>query len=409
MNAKRSDFLNLLTRLSALEFVFWSASACYYAYIVMYLSQRGYSSSIIGAIMSLTAVISIISPPIWGYVSDHTRSINAVMIACVSATAVLVFALPFIKAVWLMVIAMSFIAFTDSPNAPLLDSFIMQNMHRLSHTNYGGIRLWGSIGYAITAYLLGIFIDIYGTGIMFIAYGVFAILVIKMLSSLPDPSAVAVKSSAKDSQGRHHYALLLKNPYFLSFLVFGSLLFTPHKASFTFLPQLLSSVGGTNAQLGMAWFISAASEAPILFLGQRLSARYKPLHLILLSSIFFIARLAIYALTYAPWLVIANQIFQGLSFGLFLTGTVYYINEMAPEGLKATAQTIATASYMGVSGILGSYLGGIIIDRYEIHTMYKLGIAVQATAVAGFLLSLLILRHREQAAEKNSTKEAKSI
>lgn len=87
---------------------------------------------------------------------------------------------------------------------------------------------------------------------------------------------------------------------------------------------------------------------------------------------------------------------------------VYYINEMAPEGLKATDQTIATASYMGISGILGNYLGGIIIDRYEIHTMYKLDIAVQATAVAGFLLSLLILRHREQTAEKTQQKKPKA-
>ncbi|MBZ4665158.1 MFS transporter [Mahella sp.] len=391
---KKSDYMQLPKRLSTLEAAYWSASACYYAYIVMYLSQRGYSNSSIGAIMSLTAVISIISPPIWGYVSDRTGAINKVMAACASLTAIAILILPSINQLWAITLIMALIAFTDSPNPPLLDSVVMQNMHRMSNTSYGSIRLWGSVGYAITAYLIGLFMEIYGTGIMFIAYSFFAIFIIKMVLSLPDPDVV-IKSEDTASTKAHPSALsLFTNPNFVLFLIFGSLLFTPHKASFTFLPQLFSSIGGTSAQLGAAWFVSAASEAPILFLGQRLNTRYKPLHIILLSSVFFMARLVIYAFTYAPWLAILNQVLQGLSFGLFLTGTVYYINEIAPDGLKATAQTIATAAYMGISGILGSYLGGVIIDRYEIHAIYKVGIIVQAIAVAGFVLSNMILRHK---------------
>lgn len=395
---KKSDYMQLPRRLSTLEAAYWSASACYYAYIVMYLSRQGYSNTSIGTIMSLTAVISIISPPIWGYISDRTGAINKVMAACASLTAIAILILPFINQLWAIALIMVLIAFTDSPNPPLLDSVVMQNMHRMSNTSYGSIRLWGSVGYAITAYLIGLFMEIYGTGIMFIAYSLFAIFVIKIALSLPDSGVVIRSEETANTKTRLSALSLFANPNFVLFLVFGSLLFAPHKASFTFLPQLFASVGGTSAQLGAAWFVSAASEAPILFLGQRLNTRYKPLHVILLSSVFFIARLVIYAFTYTPWLAILNQVLQGLSFGLFLTGTVYYINEIAPDGLKATAQTIATAAYMGVSGILGSYLGGVIIDRYEIHTMYKAGIIVQAIAVTGFVLSNMILRNRSSKA-----------
>lgn len=393
---KKSDYMQLPRRLSTLEFAFWSASACYYAYIVMYLSRRGYSNTAIGAIMSLTAIISIISPPIWGYISDRTKSINKVIAACILLTAVSIIVLPFLNQLWAITVIMAIIAFTDSPNSPLLDSLVMQNMHRMTNTSYGSIRLWGSIGYAIVAYAVGVLIEVYGSGIMFISYCFFAIFVIKIVLSLPNPAAEIVEADAVYvTDSKPDVKVLFSNPRFVLFLVFGSLLFTPHKASMTFLPQLFNTIHGTSAQLGAAWFISAASEAPILFLGQRLNARYKPLQIILISSVFFIARQFIYAFTYAPWLAILNQILQGLSFGLFLTGTVYYINETAPEGLKATAQAIATASYMGVSGILGNYLGGVIIDHFGIYFMYKAGIILDIIAASGFMIFLIIFSKKE--------------
>jgi len=58
-----------------------------------------------------------------------------------------------------------------------------------------------------------------------------------------------------------------------------------------------------------------------------------------------------------PIHIILIQALQGLSFALFLTGTVYYIDSLGPQKLKATAQTVAVALYSGMSGIIGSHGG----------------------------------------------------
>ncbi len=86
------------------------------------------------------------------------------------------------------------------------------------------------------------------------------------------------------------------------------------------------------------------------------------------------------------------QLLQGPSFALFMNGTVYYIDEMAPEELKATAQTFATSMYFGVSGIVGSYGGGWMIDNYGLKTLYLIGFCISIAISVLFFLSLNLKR-----------------
>lgn len=105
--------------------------------------------------------------------------------------------------------------------------------------------------------------------------------------------------------------------------------------------------------------------------------------------IFFVIRQFFYGIVSTPIQVIFVQLLQGDSYGLFLTGTVYYIDELAPNGLKVIAQTLASSVFFGVSGIIGSYGGGWLIDKFGLISIYHTGIIVSLS------VSLLFYYHSQ--------------
>jgi MFS family permease len=173
---------------------------------------------------------------------------------------------------------------------------------------------------------------------------------------------------------------------------FAMVIIIPHRSAFIFLPNLMEMVGGSDGELGMVFTIMAISEIPIFLYSKILIRKFKPLNLILFSTIFFILRQALYLVSTTPFHVLAIQLLQGPSFALFINGAVYYIDELAPPELKATAQTFATSMFFGISGIIGSYVGGWMIDSYGLRSIYWIGVFVSIAISVLFFFSLNINR-----------------
>ncbi|HZJ82284.1 MAG TPA: MFS transporter, partial [Clostridia bacterium] len=263
-----------------------------------------------------------------------------------------------------------------------------------SELSYGNIRLWGSIGFSVFAYIFGILVDKTSINLVFPAFGIMAILVIVITGRIKDEESTDMITNnikIKDMKlGR-----LLKNYSYITFLIFSMVLYIPHKASYSFLPTLFADLGASPGTLGIASSIMAFSEIPIFLFTRKLLRKFKPVHLILTSSVFFLFRQVAYLTATTSTQIILAQLLHGPSFALFLNGAVYYIDSMAPSELKSTAQTFATALYGGISGIIGSYGGGWVIDNLGIRKLYIIGIYAIIIITLLFIASLVIGRSTE--------------
>jgi PPP family 3-phenylpropionic acid transporter len=152
-----------------------------------------------------------------------------------------------------------------------------------------------------------------------------------------------------------------------------------------FLPQIVESVNGSRGQLGTIYAIKAVSEIPFFFFSKRLLKRFRPLFLIAVSAVFISIQYYLYSVVETPAQILIMQLVHGPSFGLFMSGVVYYVYSLAPERLKATAQTLAYSLRIGVSGLIGSSLGGLIIDTYGVKALFRWG----AVMAAGMLVLYL--------------------
>ena len=94
------------------------------------------------------------------------------------------------------------------------------------------------------------------------------------------------------------------------------------------------ALGGTQAQVGLAFAVNAAAEIPIMYVGAAWFSRYGNVRLVLWASAGFTIVWTLMALVQTSVQLIAVASLVGICFGIFWVAAVGYAGEQAPRGLE---------------------------------------------------------------------------
>lgn len=367
----------------------------------------------IGTLMSLRTFMGLIGPPIVGYICDRLESRKSIFIISMFFMGVFVSPLTFYGDLMLAV-SIAIVGFLWEPQQSVLDSWILETSEHTAH-NYGFMRAWGSIGFAILVTVFGQVIEKFGWRVHFLSYGIIVFIVIIIALNIEDNSyselhqkesnfknledekeietedlKLAAAKEIEAERADKNIMLLFKNPDYIFILFITLLIFIPNQMLFVYLAPIIKSVGGNSTDLGYTLFFNALSEAPIFFMAKYFLEKYKTNSLLLFSSFFYLLRFIIAAAATSPVYFLFFGMLQSLSFGVFLVTVRYYVKLVAPAGLKTTAQSIAMMSAFGAAGIIGSLLGGYLIDNFGMPVMFRVGIFLAAAAV--LILTFVVVK-----------------
>ncbi|ADQ15504.1 MFS transporter [Halanaerobium hydrogeniformans] len=390
-NIESNKYLKVITEFSLLQFFFWSTWAIYGGYLVYYLGEIGYSNIRIGTLMSLRTFTGLIGPPVIGFICDKIESRKKVFIISMLLMGIIVAPFTFYGD-YMLFIAIGVMGFLWEPQQSVLDSWIIETSEKTA-LNYGFMRAWGSIGFAIIVTIFGLVIEFFGWTVHFLSYGLAAFIVVVIALMIEDNSYQIpddLKSNpTKQKTNLKNLVKLLKDPEYLFILSVTLLIFIPAMMIMVYLAPIVQSVGGDSRDLGYILFFNALSEAPIFFMAKHFLQRYKTRALLLFAAIFYLLRTIIVALAVSPTQLIFYGLLQSLSFGVFLVTVRYYVKLIAPTGLKTTAQSIILMSAFGGGGIIGSLLGGFLIDTFGMNSMFAVSIAFSLLAVIVLFFSVI--------------------
>ncbi|MEJ6950196.1 MFS transporter [Natronospora cellulosivora (SeqCode)] len=398
-------------KFSLLQWFFWSSWATYGAYLVYYLTEIGYSNIEIGTVMSVRTVLGLIGEPILGYISDYYHTNKKIFILGMLAIALVVLPFPYYNW-WLILISTAILGFFWAPQQSILDSWILKSSDKLAD-NYGFMRAWGSVGFAVIVVIFGWALDIFGFSILFVSHAIILIItaiIAYFISDVKDEKSLVEKVNEREDdkpnndkekreKTKENPFILFKNLEYNIILLSSIFVFIPNSIIFIYLPNFIRGVGGTTSLLGVVLFLNALSEAPIFFLGKKLIKRFKAIPLLLLASIFYMIRVI---LVYEASGQINFLIFgalQSLSFSVLLITARFHINYIAPESLKTTAQSIFTMAMFGIGGIIASLFGGYIMDFYGMTTLYRISLMISGIGI--FLIAALLVYRRLEKSDHN--------
>ena len=163
--------------LKGYNFLFFGLLALFIPFLPVYLGEQGLSASEIGLIIGTGGFVTLIAQPLWGFISDKTKTIRKVMLLLVFFTAVSGYFLFNVNSYVLLVVFTLFVYFFLMPLDPLTESlnFTVSEMARIS---YGSIRTYGALGYAVLSLIAGFTMDYFGMSsisILFVVIGAYII------------------------------------------------------------------------------------------------------------------------------------------------------------------------------------------------------------------------------------------
>lgn len=326
--------------------------------------------------MSVVSIASIFGQPFWGNCCDRKKTIKKFLVVSLLVSSVTALLLPMLyNSIMLVVIICVVISFTENSMPSIIDSWTISSIGKKPWLDYGLTRGMGSLGYAITAVVFGMMLDRFGYGMMFYTHLILQFIAVGFCFFIDDISKLDSQQSCKTI---HIKTIDIKAPKvtikesgrFIWFLISTILVFAGFRATSTFYPLLLIQKGGGNGDLGMSLFIMSLSEVPVLLFSKKFLQKFKDTSIISISMFFFVIRILLHIVVPSISGLILIQAMQALSFALFLPASIYYINRIAPKGLNSTYLTIASSCYFGIGGIIGSMLGGVIIDKVGIYSLF---------------------------------------
>lgn len=364
-------------------FTFFGFGSLFPLLSVFLEEEKGLNHTQIGMVIAALPLVTIFIQPIWGMVSDYTRRPKRLLMIATIIASILGFFYPSLQIFPLLLVGIICIALFQSGIVPLSDSLSL-NFVQTNGKEYGNIRLWGAVGFAVSVFVLGRVTE--STGDLswifyFFSIGLlFALLMLFQFPKRADEVTVSFRAGLK---------ILLKQKTFLLFLLSNFLIFGPVLANNYYFGTFILSVGGTLSGVGLAFLLAAGSEAPFMKIAQQVINRMGVLLVIIMSASVSCGRWLLYFFEPSSEIVYATTVVQGISVGLYIPAALILVRELAPNNVRATAVGLYSAVGNGIGNAFFTFFGGVFIDVWSVTGMYGF---FSGMTFVGILL--LVIVHR---------------
>jgi MFS transporter, PPP family, 3-phenylpropionic acid transporter len=351
------------------------AEAAILPFLPIVLHDRGLSAAEIGVALSTASLAGFVATPLWGYVADRRLGAEGTLVIAAFTAAVASVPLAFVHSFPGLIAAAAAITAARSPMSTLVDSIALHHLSGGDRADYGRVRLWTSVGWAVAACIWGLVLQTE---------------TLELLPALYAGSAVAVAIAARavggtrliherSPRGARRAMLRGLAPFLLSMLV----LFAAFSATFSFVAVRIAELGGGLFVIGVAAALQAVAEVPVMRATPRLSRSQGHRALYVGGTLFMAAACIAWALLDQTLAIALVKLIAGVGFALVYVGSVVIVDDLVPLGLRGTGQGFAKAVSFGLAPILGTLVGGAIYDYAGPRALFLASAGAAVVAGAG--------------------------
>ena len=230
------------------------------------------------------------------------------------------------------------------------------------------------------------------SGIISICYGVFCF-------SLPHTPP---KKDAVDQLAFKKAFELFRYSSF-AILVLASLAISIiHQIYFLQTGPFLSSIGILDSQIGPAMTIGQFAEIlTMAYLGYFLkNIGFK--NVITIGIAAYCLRYAIFGSESLPvWIIVISQAFHGFCYAFFFAAAYIYVDKIADEDVRHSAQTVFGIIILGGGPVIGGWLSGFLQSANTINNVFNFSTFWHTLSIIGFITTVLFFMFfKEELAER---------
>ena len=383
------------SRLGAMMFLQYALWGAWLPVTARYLSATisegglGFTGSEIGMILGLAGSIGAIAAPfIAGQIADRYFSTEQVLAILVTAGG----AVKWITAyqteygAWLILSILYSVLYM--PTLALSNSITFSHIDD-QENNFPKIRVWGTIGWIVASWIFPMiwlqqnlhfqwmppFIvgsevanvtsrladALKFSGLISLSYGAFCFL---LPHTPPKRNAVEKLAFKKAFE-------LFKETSFTILVVASLAVSVIHQIYFLQTGPFLSHIGILDSQIGPAMTIGQFAEiitmAYLGFFLKRLGFH----KVISIGIAAYCVRYAIFGTEFFPvWVIVISQAFHGFCYAFFFAAAYIYVDKIADEDVRHSAQTVFGIIILGGGPVIGGWLSGYLQNVYTVNGIF---------------------------------------
>jgi PPP family 3-phenylpropionic acid transporter len=364
-------------------FTYFGSLGIFYPYFTLYLRENaGLTGTQVGLVLAISPLIGMIAQPLWGQVADRTGARARMLAFLTLGTTLGYLCLGYADGFLSIVAATSALAIVGTAVFPMMMSVSLAILRDAGRHAFGRVRAWGTIGYFILVLVFPWALTWYqpataaianaaqvsqpGLGLMFPLTAALVALSAAVALFLPQQGAVGMRAERGD------WHELLGNRAFLRFLGFSLVAHFLMHGPMWLLPIFIRSRGGDLSTIRNMWILMLVVEIPLVFLTgsglKRLGAR----GLLTVGVTVGGLRWLLSAVIADPLIFFAVQALHGVVVVGLNLGSPLYLDVVAPEKLRSTAQAILSMVGSGLAGILSNLTAGWLVDHGGTDLLYLL-------------------------------------
>lgn len=370
-------------RISLCLFLFYFSWSTSWSFLAIWLGDSiGFTSTQIGYTLSINALFALAIKPIFGFIMDKLGLKKPLLIAVAIAS---IFAAPFFIYIYqylltthrvLGMLAGGLYLGTAYLAGVLVFETYADRYSRAFGFEFGRVRMWGSLGWAVASIFAGQLFNI-NPHINFMITSCGAIAVLAMLTTLRTQGEgidwQAVNASRKEVVNRKDVRMLFHHASFWVLMLFyGGIIWMMQSAEQQFPRYFVTFFADHqtgNAVLGYMGFVQSACEFVLMFSVPFLINRIGARNGLLVAGFVIGLRLVLSALATHPWMIIVIKPLYGLEMALLLVSIFKFLAEHFDKRLTGTIyMVLGCFNYLGITAI--NPIAGHYYDTYGFAATY---------------------------------------
>ncbi|XP_022787271.1 major facilitator superfamily domain-containing protein 6-like [Stylophora pistillata] len=275
--------------------------------------------------------------------------------------------------------------FLEAPSTTLADASLLEHLGE-ERRYYGKQRLWGSLGFGLSSFLVGVLLEksrhlVCGeqyTDYM-ICFCVFALLMILTLFI-----STTFKFQYKETGVKQTSVLsALCNIHYGSCLMAACFMGVGHGMSHSFLNWFLEDLGATKTLMGVAVICRSSLDLLTFFVAGSLIKAIGQIKIMVGALISYGVAFSMYSLLTNPWWVLPIEMLVGCTYAASWSACTSYMAGAASSESVTTIQGILQGVYWGLGTGSGTITGGFLIHHFGAVATFR------CVAGASFVVCIL--------------------
>ena len=363
---------------------YWVIYAVVSSFASVFMLAKGYTNSQIGVTLAAANVLAVIMQPLIADFVDRSKRLDVIGTTEIMTVCMMVFTIGMFTfkggSLGLCVVFVLLIAF-HTVLQPLFNSLAFRLEEAGVSINFGIARSVGSLAYSIFVAIFGTIVEHFGINVMPIASEISCLMLIASLAftgyyfnkgkkqapqrkiegETADEIAEAEAEAIEEEEEINLVQFIKRNKMFfiMNLGVLG--IYFSNAVLNNYMAQICDGVGGSTEDMGRILGVMAFLEIPTMVFFKQLRSRFSCQFLLKIAVIGFTVKIAICWLANSVIMLYIGQLFQPVSFALFLPGMVYFSDEMMSKGEAVKGQALFT-TMITITTIFATLCGGMILD-----------------------------------------------